>query len=87
MWLLGFELKTFGRAVSALHCGAISPAQTFTFVLKAMSCCAASCVEVQVGGREGLCSVTNVQAGSFLFQENTKWQVTLVHPGPRIRRP
>jgi hypothetical protein len=26
MWLLGFELRTFGRAVSALNCWAISPA-------------------------------------------------------------
>jgi hypothetical protein len=25
MWLLGFELRTFGRAVSALNHGAISP--------------------------------------------------------------
>jgi len=26
MWLLGIELKTSGRAVSALNCKAISPA-------------------------------------------------------------
>jgi hypothetical protein len=26
MWLLGFELRTFGRAVGALNCWAISPA-------------------------------------------------------------
>jgi hypothetical protein len=26
MWLLGFELRTFGRAVSALNHGVISPA-------------------------------------------------------------
>jgi hypothetical protein len=26
MWLLGFELRTFRRAVSALNPGAISPA-------------------------------------------------------------
>jgi hypothetical protein len=27
MWLLGFELRTFGRAVGALGCWAISPAR------------------------------------------------------------
>jgi hypothetical protein len=27
MWMLGFELRTSGRAVSALNCRAISPAQ------------------------------------------------------------
>ena len=31
MWLLGFELRTFGRAVSTLICWAILPAQAFTF--------------------------------------------------------
>jgi hypothetical protein len=29
MWLLGFELRTSGRVVSALNCWAISPAQIF----------------------------------------------------------
>jgi hypothetical protein len=32
MWLLGFELRTFGRAVSALNCGAISPALVSHFL-------------------------------------------------------
>jgi hypothetical protein len=27
MWLLGIELRNFGRAVSALNCYAIAPAQ------------------------------------------------------------
>jgi hypothetical protein len=27
MWLLGIELRTFGRAISALNCWAISPAR------------------------------------------------------------
>jgi hypothetical protein len=31
MWLLGFELRAFGRAVSALNCRAISPAPGILF--------------------------------------------------------
>jgi len=31
MWLLGFELRTSGRAVGALNHGAISPAQWKSF--------------------------------------------------------
>jgi hypothetical protein len=31
MWLLGFELRTFGRAVGALNYRAISPALIFPF--------------------------------------------------------
>jgi hypothetical protein len=31
MWLLGFELRTFGRAVSALNHCAISPALPIDF--------------------------------------------------------
>jgi hypothetical protein len=31
MWLLGFELRTFGRAISALNHCAISPAPSFDF--------------------------------------------------------
>jgi hypothetical protein len=31
MWLLEFELRTSGRAVSALNCGAISPALKIVF--------------------------------------------------------
>jgi hypothetical protein len=33
MWLLGFELRTSGRAVGALNHRAISPAQFFDFVI------------------------------------------------------
>jgi hypothetical protein len=35
MWLLGFELRTSGRAVSALNHGSISPAQ-FQGILEAI---------------------------------------------------
>jgi hypothetical protein len=31
MWFLGFELRTFGRAVSALTSSAISPAPVMSF--------------------------------------------------------
>jgi hypothetical protein len=34
MWLLGIELRTFRRAVSALNCGAISPAWQISNLLK-----------------------------------------------------
>ena len=33
MWLLGIELRTFRRGVTALNCRAISPAILFCFVL------------------------------------------------------
>ena len=32
MCLLGFELRTFGRAVSALNCRAISPARMCAYL-------------------------------------------------------
>jgi hypothetical protein len=32
MWFLGFEFRTFGRAVSALNCSAISPAPLRLFL-------------------------------------------------------
>jgi hypothetical protein len=38
MWLLGFELRTFGRAIGAFNHGAISPALDMTFY-KAESYC------------------------------------------------
>jgi hypothetical protein len=34
MWLLGFELRTSGRAVRALNHGAISPAPYFYFLIR-----------------------------------------------------
>ena len=37
MWLLGFELRTTGRTVSALRCWAISPALSNTFSYNARS--------------------------------------------------
>ena len=34
MWLLGFKLRTFGRAVSVLNCWAISPAPVPAFLVR-----------------------------------------------------
>jgi hypothetical protein len=45
MWLLGFELRTSGRAVSVLNLGAISPASrksyyfTFNYVYVCLGLC------------------------------------------------
>jgi hypothetical protein len=37
MWLLGIELRTSGRAASALNCWAISPDPGSNFLLQIMS--------------------------------------------------
>jgi hypothetical protein len=42
MWLLGFELRTFGRAVSALTCRAISLAPVLVFQDR-VSLCSPGC--------------------------------------------
>jgi hypothetical protein len=36
MWLLGIELRASGRTVSALNCGAISPALNCFFLIAAL---------------------------------------------------
>jgi hypothetical protein len=38
MWLLGFELRTFGRAVGALNCWAILPAPKTKFHIVYVCC-------------------------------------------------
>jgi hypothetical protein len=49
MWLLGFELRTFRRAVSVLNCWAISPAPILLFSVYVHACmCAYKCAYVCV---------------------------------------
>jgi hypothetical protein len=38
MWLLGFELRAFGRAASALNLRAISPAPKATLIRTTFNC-------------------------------------------------
>jgi hypothetical protein len=58
MWLLGFELRTFGRIVSALKLGAISPAQLsvffFFFLRDRVSLCSPGCPGTQFVDQAGL---------------------------------
>ena len=49
MWLLGIELRTFGRAVSVLNCWAISPGLTENIFKECPGCCP-KCAPLDVQG-------------------------------------
>jgi hypothetical protein len=55
MWLLGFELMTSGRAVSALNCLAISPAPLILFLM-CVCVCVCVCVYVCVHSMLSICA-------------------------------
>jgi hypothetical protein len=69
MWLLGFELRTLGRAVSAPNCYAISPAPRLFFLYV----CVCACVYINKrGGRRGYQIHLELQLAAMSFQDHAQ---------------